>query len=68
MLVCFMIFSNVNYVAYTATTPLLLSKNCLRSNLRASNVLGSMPPDPPSLALLYIHTYTTDIHVTWLQA
>ena len=48
-----------------ATMALLLSKNGLRSNLRASNYSwGSMPPDSPTLACLYSHTYKSDIHVT----
>ena len=46
--------------SHVATTALLLSQNGLGSNLRASNFVGEMPPDPPSLACL------SDIHVTLL--
>ena len=37
-----------------------------RSNLTASNLIswGSMPSDPPSLACLCMHTYTSDTHIT----
>ena len=55
---------SASHVAYTATTALLLSQNDLRSDLRASDFWGSMPPDPSSLAWLYMHTYTSNTHVT----
>ena len=43
---------NTYSASHVATTALLLSKNVLRSILRASDFLGSMPPDPASLACL----------------
>ena len=50
---------------------LLLSQNCLRSNLRTFNFIriswGSMPSDPPSLAFVHIRHPKTKILATGLR-
>ena len=46
---------------HVATTALLLSQN---GNSEHVIFWGSLPPDPPSLACLCMHTYKLEIQVT----